>query len=94
MTREEVRQNVVALLTEEIGEEEHEIADDLRLREDLDLESIDLWDMILKLEDRFKIKIPNEEVAKLFTVGQVINYVCRRLGIVDEEEPPLVITHE
>jgi len=45
---------------------------------DLIVDSLDLVEVIWEIERNFKVSIPDEEVEKLQTVGQLINYVDER----------------
>jgi acyl carrier protein len=43
--------------------------------EDLGADSLDVWDLLMRLEDEFELKIPDEEAEKITTVGQAIDYI-------------------
>ena len=62
MTREEVLQRVREYLAEELEVDPARIEEGTRFKEDL--------------EDRYGLRIPDEEAAKLHTVGQVADYVA------------------
>lgn len=55
--------------------EEVHITRDSVLLQDLGLNSLDLLEMICGVEDEFQIEIPDREVWKLKTVGDVIDYI-------------------
>ena len=42
---------------------------------DLDLESLDIVTLIAKLEEKYQIEIPDEEIKKMQTVEDVVNYL-------------------
>jgi acyl carrier protein len=49
------------------------------LREDLDLDSLDLIELMFKIEEALDVDIPNEDLSKIKTVGDVIVYAEARL---------------
>jgi acyl carrier protein len=52
------------------------IVDGTRFREDLEADSLDLVELTVELEDTYGIRIPDEEAAKILTVGQAADFVA------------------
>ena len=50
------------------------------LRDDLGLDSMAVIELLYHLEETFGLQIPNEDLAGLTNVGQVVSYVEKRLG--------------
>ncbi|HEY7602897.1 MAG TPA: acyl carrier protein, partial [Gaiellaceae bacterium] len=59
-SREEVSEQVKAVLVEQLGIDEDQITDEASFQEDLDADSLDLVELIMELEDQFGIKISDE----------------------------------
>ena len=76
MTREEVLERIRAHLAAELEIEPARIADDTRFKEDLEADSFDLLELTVELEDTYGIRIPDEEAARILTVGQAADFVA------------------
>ena len=46
-----------------------------RLREDLNVDSLDAVELIMELEDTFNVKISDDEAQKLKTIGDIVNFI-------------------
>jgi acyl carrier protein len=57
------------------------IDESTRFREDLDADSLDLYELVMELEDTYGVSISEEEAAKIETVGQAVEFVAGRLGV-------------
>jgi acyl carrier protein len=54
------------------------IEEGTRFREDLDADSLDLYELVMELEDSYGIRVPEEEAAEIETVGQAVDFVLAR----------------
>lgn len=80
MTRLQVKEKIDAIIIDQLGLPPDEPpADEIRFVENLKADSLDSVEMIMKIEDEFNLKIPDDEVAKLKTVGDTVNYVFKAL---------------
>jgi acyl carrier protein len=76
MTRQEVLDRIRAHLAAELEIEPGKIGDGTRFKEDLEADSFDLLELTVELEDTYGIRIPDEEAAKILTVGQAADFVA------------------
>ena len=74
-SREEILEQVKSALSEKLGIDESEITEDASFEEDLGADSLDVVELVMELEEKFKIQIPDEEAEKIKTVGAAVDYV-------------------
>ncbi len=79
MDREEVTKIVRDHLATELEVDPAKIADGTRFKEDLDADSLDLYELVMELEDRYAIRVSEEEAAKIRTVGDAVDFVVDRV---------------
>ena len=79
MNRQEVLALIRSHLAEELEVDPSRIQDDTRFKEDLEADSLDLVALVQELEDRYGVRIPDEEAVRITTVGQAADYVSARL---------------
>ncbi|MDT7907185.1 MAG: acyl carrier protein [Candidatus Calescibacterium sp.] len=72
---DELEMKIKSVIAEKAGKSVSDIRDDASFIEDLGLDSLDLVDMIMKLEEEFGISIPDEDLDKIRTVKDAINYI-------------------
>jgi acyl carrier protein len=75
MTKDEVLSLVRAHLSEELEVEATEIAVESRFKEDLDADSLDLYELVMELEDRYEISVSEQQAARIKTVGDAVDFV-------------------
>jgi acyl carrier protein len=75
MTREEVFELIRAHLAEELGVDASRVGEGTRFKDDLEADSLDLYELVMELEDSYGVKIPDEEAARILTVGQAVDFV-------------------
>jgi len=75
MKRDEVFELVRDHLAEELEVDAAEIGDGTRFKEDLDADSLDLYELVMELEDRYGISVSEEQAAKIETVGDAVSFV-------------------
>lgn len=75
MTREEVLTLVREHLAEELELDAAKIGEGTRFKEDLDADSLDLYELVMELEDRYAISVSEQQAAKIVTVGDAVEFV-------------------
>jgi acyl carrier protein len=75
MTRDEVMTKVRAHLAEELEVDPSRIEAGTRFKEDLDADSLDLYELVMELEDGYGIRVSEEQAAQIKTVGDAVEFV-------------------
>ena len=68
-------EKIKGLIAEELGADAATITKETTFDEDLGADSLDLFDLVMKFEDEFEVKIPTEELENIKTVGDVCDYI-------------------
>ena len=63
------------MIAEQLNCDEGEINVDTSFKDDLGADSLDLFELVMALEDEYSVEIPAEELQELTTVGAVIDYL-------------------
>ena len=71
-------EKIQAIIVDQLGKEEEEVQLTTRLKDELDADSLDLFQIINDIEDEFDVKIDTEE--GLDTVQDLVNYVDAQLA--------------
>ncbi|MGO1192991.1 MAG: acyl carrier protein [Nesterenkonia sp.] len=68
------------IVEEETGLETEEVQLEKSFTEDLDIDSISMMTIVVNAEEKFDVKIPDEEVKNLATVGDAVDYIANAQG--------------
>jgi acyl carrier protein len=80
LSRQEVLAKVREHLSSELEVPLEGIDESTRFRDDLDADSLDLYELRMELEDTYGVSIPDEDAVTIETVGQAVDFVAQRLG--------------
>ena len=75
----EVFEKVKSLFEEELGIESEKITMEAKLEEDLEIDSLGIFEVVMAFEDEFEIEIDDEELTDVGTVGQAVNLLHSKL---------------
>jgi acyl carrier protein len=79
VTRDAVLNKVREHLAAELEVDPGRIVESARFRDDLDADSLDLYELVMELEDTYGVRVAEEDAAEIETVGQAIDFVLARL---------------
>ena len=68
-------EDIKEVVVEQLSVSADEVKEDAKFVEDLGADSLDVVELVMALEEKFDIEIPDEEAEKIQTVQNVIDYV-------------------
>lgn len=63
------------IIAEQLNVDAENVTAESSFKEDLGADSLDLFELVMALEDEYSVEIPSEELEKLTTVGAVMDYL-------------------
>jgi acyl carrier protein len=75
MSKDEIMARLKPVIAEQLGVDEADVREDASFTEDLNADSLDLVELIMSLEEQFKLQISDEDAEKITTVGEAVDYI-------------------
>jgi acyl carrier protein len=72
---DEIRAGLASILEEVADVTPDDVADDKSFTDDLDVDSLSMVEVAMAAEEKFGVKIPDDELPKLKTVGDAVSYI-------------------
>ena len=66
---------VKAIIAEQLGVKIEEVTDSASFVDDLGADSLDTVELVMALEEKFSVEIPDEDAEKMTTVGEAVKYL-------------------
>jgi acyl carrier protein len=80
MNRDDALSAIKEVAIEVLSVEPDTVTEGARFKEDLDADSLDLVELVMGLEERFDIEVPEEDLEGVTTVGQAVDLVLGKVG--------------
>lgn len=77
MTKEEIFDTVKTITVDELDVDENRVTMDARIKDDLDADSLDVFEIMNELEDKFEIELDADEGIE--TISDVVDFVKKQL---------------
>ena len=78
MAKEEIFGKLKELVVDQLGVEEDEVTMEATMQDDLGADSLDLVDLVMSVEEEFGVKVADEDLENIKTVGDIVNYIEER----------------
>jgi len=82
-TQEELIAGIAEIIEEVTGIDPSEVTIEKSFVDDLDIDSLSLVEIAVQIEDKYGVKVPDEDLAGLRTVGDAVSYIQK----LEEENP-------
>ena len=76
MNENEILQGLAEIVNEETGLDAAEVQMDKSFTEDLDIDSLSMMTIVVNAEEKFGVRIPDDEVKNLATVGDAVSFIA------------------
>ena len=70
-----VFEKVKEIIVDQLDVDENDVTEASNIQEDLGADSLDIVDLVMSFEEEFDLEIPDEQVEKIKTVGDIVAYV-------------------
>lgn len=80
MTNAEIEEKVKIAVIDKLGVEDSKVTSDASFINDLGADSLDTVELVMKFEEEFDIKIPDEDAEKIQKVGDAVNYISEKVS--------------
>lgn len=80
LTEQEILAGLAEIVNEETGLDAESVQQDKSFTDDLDIDSLSMMTIVVNAEDKFGVRIPDEEVKNLATVGDAVSYIAANQG--------------
>jgi acyl carrier protein len=80
MSIEQIEEKVKAFLVEELEIDEDKIYGQARLKEDMGIDSLEVVDVVVLVEQEFGFKMKPEDFKELLTLDQFCQFIAQRVG--------------
>ena len=68
-------ERIAGIIREQLNLDNVEITEETSFKDDLDADSLDLFELVMAFEESYNVEIPSEDLEKLETVGDVMDYI-------------------
>ncbi|MGN0788188.1 MAG: acyl carrier protein [Candidatus Onthoplasma sp.] len=72
-----MEKKIIEMIAEKLGKKPEELKPEQKLVEDLGADSLDLVELVMTFEDEFGISLPDEDVDKLKTIKDIVDYISK-----------------
>jgi acyl carrier protein len=76
----DIEARIKEIICEQLDVKPQDVSENKSFMEDLGADSLAIVELVLALEEQFEVKIPDDEVDKIKTVGDAISYIKARKG--------------
>jgi len=79
-TEQEILAGLAEIVNEETGLDTDSVQSDKSFTEDLDIDSLSMMTIVVNAEEKFGVRIPDDEVKNRTTVGDAVSFIAKNQG--------------
>ncbi len=68
-------EKIKSIMMDQLNIDENDITEDTSFKDDLGLDSLDLFELAMAMEEEFGVEIPQEDLERIVTVGDAVEYI-------------------
>jgi acyl carrier protein len=72
-----IKDRVIELILEHLDVDPNAVMPEAKFIDDLGVSSMDLWELVLVMEDEFDLEVPDEDLEKIITIQDAISFIER-----------------
>jgi acyl carrier protein len=76
-SEQEILEGLAEIVNEETGIETDQVVSDKSFTDDLDIDSLSMMTIVVNAEEKFGVRIPDDDVKNLSTVGDAVSYIAK-----------------
>ena len=76
-SEQDILAGLADIVNEETGLEQSEVQSDKSFTDDLDIDSLSMMTIVVNAEEKFSVRIPDDEVKNLATVGDAVSFIAK-----------------
>ncbi|MGE9516771.1 MAG: acyl carrier protein [Solitalea-like symbiont of Acarus siro] len=84
MNKEEIQEKVIDVVCEKLSKDRNAVTPESSFIKDLGADSLDMVELVMELENKFGIQIPDEDAEKISTVKESVEYLSNVLSKKDK----------
>ncbi len=70
-----VFEKVKSIIVDQLDVDENKVTEDANIQDDLGADSLDIVDLVMSFEEEFDLEIPDDQVEKIKTVGDIVKFI-------------------
>lgn len=79
MDKSEIEMKITQISAEQLGMSEKDIQLSMSFTDDMNADSLDIVELVMRMEEAFDLEIADDDAEKIQTVGNAVDYVVERL---------------
>ncbi|MBR6408597.1 MAG: acyl carrier protein [Clostridia bacterium] len=68
-------EKIASILSEQLGADKNDITMDTNIAEDLNIDSLDMVDLVMSLEEEYGIEIADDQIEEIVTIGDLVAFI-------------------